>query len=489
MGTGHVMRMIALGQAWQDQGGDVTFLCAEITPSLADRFKSEHFSLTRVDAVPGSREDLRGTCAAIAGNSDNPVAVALDGYQFDAGFQIGLKEIGCRLLVVDDYGHAGAYHADVVLNQNISAHEALYIRRDRNTQLLLGPKFALLRREFAGCCGWRRTIQNKVRKLLITLGGADADNVTKKAIQALAGSGLEVKVAVGGSNPHLSSLRQEAESTTNGATRVDLVVNAPDMPALMQWADIAVAAGGSTAWELASTGLPTLFIIIAENQEENTRELESQGFGLCVGYHSDFDANDFRAAINRLAGDTVLRAGFVECGRDMVDGLGAERVTLSLNGTADLELHPVTEADCELLWEWANDPVTRRNSFDSVPIPLERHKEWCRTKLQDPQCSFWMAITAKLGKIGVVRFDRHDSEAIISVALAPHARGKGYGKKLISSACDRVFALYGVDLVRALVKPTNKASVNAFEGAGFIQHVSTKVKDQPAEQYLLRRTS
>jgi RimJ/RimL family protein N-acetyltransferase len=252
---------------------------------------------------------------------------------------------------------------------------------------------------------------------------------------------------------------------------------------------MAVAAGGSTSWELAFTGLPSLFIILAENQEENLRELERQGFGLCFGRHADFDADAFRAAIDRLAGDAALRTGFAALGRDMVDGLGARWVASLLKGGADFELHPVTKADCELLWEWANDPATRANSFDAEPIPLKRHKDWFHAKLQDPQCSFWIATNAEFGKIGVVRFDQHDSEAIISVALAPYARGRGCGKKLVSSACDRMFASSEVDLVRALIKPTNKASVRVFEGAGFLRGADTVVKSQPAEQYLLHRTS
>jgi UDP-2,4-diacetamido-2,4,6-trideoxy-beta-L-altropyranose hydrolase len=118
-----------------------------------------------------------------------------------------------------------------------------------------------------------------------------------------------------------------------------------------------------------------------------------------------------------------------------------------------------------------------------------RHKEWFHAKLQDSLCRLWMATKKKLGKIGVVRFDCHDSEATISVVLAPHARGRGYGKKLISSACDRFFASSGVDLVRALIKPENKASVRAFEGAGFLRDTGTMVESQPAELYLLHRTS
>lgn len=490
MGTGHLMRMIALAQAWRASGKEVVFLCSEITPLLEQRIREEDFQLEKIGAAPGSVGDLEATTAAVLRDSkgDRSVAVALDGYQFGADFQLGLKKAGCRLLIVDDYGHADSYPADIVLNQNISARKELYVRRDDGAQLLLGPRFALLRREFVDHHGWVRAIPKEAKKLLVTLGGSDAENVTKKVIDALAGSSLETKVVVGGINPHLASLRQAAEAASGRGVVVELVLSAPDMPALMQWADIAVAAGGSTPWELAFTGLPSLFIILAANQEENARELERRGFGLCLGTHAEFEAVTFRKALNRLAGDSALRANFAACGRDMVHGLGARRVASFLGEDMDFELGPVTEADCGLLWEWANDPATRANSFDSAPIPLERHNEWFRAKFQDPHCRFWMASNETRGKIGVVRFECNGAEATISVYLAPQARGKGYGKKLIMSSCDRMFASSEIDLIRALIKPANKASVLAFEGAGFSRDAGTIVKGQSAEQHLLHRT-
>jgi UDP-2,4-diacetamido-2,4,6-trideoxy-beta-L-altropyranose hydrolase len=490
MGTGHVMRMIALAQAWREGGGDVTFLCSDITSPLEQRIRAEKFQVEKLSAAPGGVDDLEATADCISRNAKDggSAAVVLDGYQFGVDFQLGIKKAGGRLLVVDDYGHADAYHADIVLNQNISAHEELYTQRDRGTKLLLGPKFALLRREFVERRGWVRAIPSEAKKLLVTLGGADADNVTRKVIDSLAGSGLEVKVVVGGSNPHLPGLREAAEFATGGESRVELVLNATDMPSLMHWADIAVAAGGSTSWELAFTGLPSLFIILADNQEDNARELEKRGFGLCLGRQSELEAGSFREALGRLARDSELRANFAARGRDMVDGLGAHRAASFLQDEVDLELGPVTEGDCELLWKWANDPATRANSFNSAPISLVQHKEWFHAKLQDPQCCFLMATNKNLGKIGVVRFDCHDAEATISVALAPQARGRGYARLIISYSCHQMFASSGIDLVSALIKPANKASVRAFEGAGFLRGVRTMVTGQPAEQYLLYRT-
>ena len=283
IGTGHIMRMIALGQEWQASGGEVIFACAEITPSLRERLSQEGFALQEISAQPGSAEDLAATCELIRQSGKKNPVVALDGYQFDADFQLGLRNAGCRLLVMDDYGHADFYHADWVLNQNISAREDLYRNRAPHTQLLLGPKYALLRKEFLKYRGWKREIPEVARKVLVTLGGADPDNVTQRVIEAMAGLDLEVKVVVGGSNPHLPNLREAVKNLKSSPARFELVVNPTNMPELMMWADVAVAAGGSTSLELAFFGLPTLYFILADNQKENTERIQRHNYGFSLG--------------------------------------------------------------------------------------------------------------------------------------------------------------------------------------------------------------
>ena len=488
MGTGHLMRMIALAQAWRETGGDTVFLCAEMTTDLERRIKNENFLIENLPVTPGSRADVEATCASISRyHACDPAApVVLDGYQFDSGFQRSLKAQGCRLLAVDDFGHADFYCADFVLNQNVSACEALYAKRSGDTRLLLGPKYSLLRREFAKLRGWERRTPDRAGKLLVTLGGADADNLTEKVIGALAGSSFEIKVAVGGSNPHLDSLLQAARRATGGATRVELVVNPPDMTDLMAWADIAVTAGGSTCWELALAGLPAMLIILAENQARSARELERQGFGCCLGKYDDFDVGVFRQALESLAADKGRRAGFAARGREIVDGFGAQRVVSFLSGNEEFGFRPVTEADFELLWRWVNDPVTRDNSFESGPIPWDRHESWCRSKVHDPQCRFLVVASAQLGEVGCVRFDLNRLEATISVSLSPHARGRGLGARVIARACERIFSAADAETVHAFIKPDNTASIAAFKKAGFGRQPLTTVKGLSAEHFLLQ---
>ncbi len=329
MGTGHVMRMIALAQAWRESGGIVVFLSAEITPALEQRIREEKFQIEKLPVVPGSLNDLAATSAFIRqrGTDHNSIFIVLDGYQFDAGFQVGLKKGGHFLLVVDDYGHCSRYHANLVLNQNISADLGFYHNRSPETRLLLGCRYLLLRREFLKYQGWSREIPDVARKILVSLGGADAQNITYQAIKALSALDVDAKVVVGGSNPHFASLSQIAEESCAGpAARIELVVDSEDMPGLMAWADVAVAAGGSTSYEMACMGLPCVSVIVADNQLHAASRLASTGASVCLGWAKDITVDCYRKALTSLMNDRERRIEMSRYASSLVDFDGAARV-------------------------------------------------------------------------------------------------------------------------------------------------------------------
>src|SRR6478752_3505281 len=119
MGTGHVMRCLALAQAWQDQGGECIFAMAETTAASEGRIRGEKFEVTPVRGYPGTLQDAEQLVQLALAHDATWVVV--DGYQFDVEYQRRLKAAGLKVLVVDDTGHAGAYVADLVLDQNAHA--------------------------------------------------------------------------------------------------------------------------------------------------------------------------------------------------------------------------------------------------------------------------------------------------------------------------------------------------------------------------------
>jgi len=180
MGSGHVMRCLALAQAWQDGGGDAVFVLATESPNAEARLTAEGFEVVYINAKPGSAEDARLTTKLA--HKYGASWVVVDGYHFGGDYQKIIKEAGLNLLFIDDYGHAGYYPADIVLNQNIHADEDLYRNRASYTKLLLRTRYVLLRREFLRWQGYKREIPEIARKMLVTMGGSDPQNVTLKVL-------------------------------------------------------------------------------------------------------------------------------------------------------------------------------------------------------------------------------------------------------------------------------------------------------------------
>lgn len=323
MGTGHVMRCLALAQAWQDLGGEVTILTANGSQAMLDRLKSERVEVVELSVSPGSASDAKETTGLAMALGASWLVV--DGYHFSGDYQMRLKEAGLRLLSVDDYGHADRYASDLVLNQNLYARESLYGSREPYCQLLLGTRFVLLRREFARWSGWKRQVPEVARKVLVTLGGGDSGNVTLKVVEALRKivlDGLEAVVVAGASNPH----HQELQSATQGSPHnMRLESNVKEMPELMAWADVAVSAGGTTSWELAFMGLPALTLVLAKNQERSTKELVKRGVLVSLGNGRSAGVGEIGRGLERLLASSGMRRDLSQNGPLLVDGLGARR--------------------------------------------------------------------------------------------------------------------------------------------------------------------
>ena len=153
-GVGHVMRCLALAQVWHDAGSEVIYLTASPSPSIEQRLRSERVRVSLLSRYPAGSLDDAAETAAIA-RQENAQWIVVDGYHFGAEYQRVLKRARLSVLCVDDMGHADAYAADIVLNQNLGVGESLYHGRcGRSTRLLLGSRYVLLRREYGpGGCG------------------------------------------------------------------------------------------------------------------------------------------------------------------------------------------------------------------------------------------------------------------------------------------------------------------------------------------------
>jgi UDP-2,4-diacetamido-2,4,6-trideoxy-beta-L-altropyranose hydrolase len=468
-GTGHVIRCLALAQVWRAQGGKVVFISHCESEALRQRIRAEGIDLhALVKSYPDSfdwnfTQDILDQIKSGAPKSHPWLTV--DGYHFDAAYQEGVKGAGYNLLWIDDYGQAEHYYADLVLNQNISAAASWYAHREPYTRLLMGPRYALLRREFERWQGWQRQIPARAGKVLVTLGGADQNNVTLKVIQALSRVNipdLKARIVVGPANPHLASVKK---AIANDA-RLHLFTNLDDMSSLMAWADISISAGGSTCWELAFMGLPFLIIVTANNQRANAEALARQGIGLNLGWQQDLSVEKVSSQVRSLMIDSGWRSLMARKGKQLVDGHGGWRLRNLMAGER-LKLCPILSEDIHLVWKWANDDSVRAASFSEAQINWEEHIRWFQERIKRPY--FYLALNQDDLPVGQVRFDQNETGMTISVMIDSAWRNRGYGVTLIRTACEEVFANSDVKMIHAFVKPDNEASRIAFIRAGFEQ--------------------
>ncbi|MBW2660706.1 MAG: UDP-2,4-diacetamido-2,4,6-trideoxy-beta-L-altropyranose hydrolase [Deltaproteobacteria bacterium] len=487
IGTGHIMRCIALAQTWQDQGGDVIFLSNCDSEALRQRIIDEGFDFIPIEKPCPDISDLDQTLSVLTNetNLTDTLWLVIDGYHFTSDYQKAIRENGYKLLVIDDMAHLDHYHADILLNQNIHA-SSLHYSCDRDTVKLLGCEYVLLRREFFKYKDWKRVIPDKAKKILVTMGGSDPDNVMLKVIKALNSLNdqyLEVKIVAGPANPNINSLENELHLSL---FTFHLLSRVSNMPEFMAWADMAISAGGSTCWEIAFMGLPSLIITAADNQTGIAKALGNACSGIDLGWHKNISMEQYRRAFKEILQDRSKRSYLSKKGQKLVNGKGVMKIIKAIL-VGQIKLRRAQKNDCKLLWKWANDPETRAASFSPVSIPWEDHTHWFSSKLNSANCMMYIAMLDDGTPLGQIRYDIKQENAVISISIDSKFRNRGYGAVLIRKTSQRLFNEFNVRKVHAYVKQENIASASVFTKAGFKKLELTTIHAQQATHFVLER--
>lgn len=331
------MRCLALAQVWQEKGGRAVFAMASGSEELRNRLQAEGAGVRTIVARPGSREDSLQTLE-LRSRIDADWLV-LDGYHFSSRYRKAVENGPSHLLLMDDGAEQSLCNSDLLLNPGPDASGKNYPDSDPRTRFLLGPKYALLRREFHE---FRKVDSNQpveAQRILISMGGGDCNNVTLQVLEALEeikNMQLTVEVVIGASNPHRPSLQGAVKASSHHAALLENVTN---MPELMSRADLAITAGGGTCYELAFMRCPMFLITIAQNHEQAVDFYQRTECAVAAGWFNSLNKYTLARLIENAICDEALRRKLVESAAGMIDGKGAERVVevmRSLSQTAAL---------------------------------------------------------------------------------------------------------------------------------------------------------
>jgi spore coat polysaccharide biosynthesis predicted glycosyltransferase SpsG len=317
LGFGHVRRCWTLAGRLREAGARVMFVAASqaAVPLLA----RAGFQAAQ------ERGDLEGTLAALQGRRG--VICVVDDPTLDTG---DLRRLRARAPVVciDDTADRDL-PVDLVLNASAAAADLPY-RGNDDTRWLLGPVYVLLRPEFAGEPRRAATVAT-VRRVLVVTGGGDAGSLPVRLALAVHGGLPEATVDL------VFGPFAEADLCGPAPTAwLALHRDPADVRGLMLGADLALTAGGQTAYELAATATPAIGLRLADNQEPNLRGLVKAGCLRSLGSPHDRGFwQSLRGQLADLAAQPGVRAEMGRCGRALVDGRGADRVAAAI-----LELLP-----------------------------------------------------------------------------------------------------------------------------------------------------
>lgn len=349
IGTGHVMRCLTLANTLKGHGCDCQFICRELKGHLIDQIEEQGFYVYRLHydppvemKTPVAREDYvlpsHADWLGVPWQSDaeacrpilevlEPDWLIVDHYALDARWEAEVCLPKSRLLVIDDLSDR-EHLADVLLDQNLGRKREDYTALvPEHCLCLIGPEFALLRPEFAcwrGLSLARRRQQPNLKRLLISLGGVDKDNVTGQVLEILKKCNLpnecEISVIMGASAPWLREVKVQVNELPWTS---EVAVGVSDMGRRMAEADLAIGAAGSTSWERCCLGLPTLMVVLADNQREIAEYLEMAGASLTLPIDS-LQASLRSGLLQMEQPNALIYAS--DCCAGVTDGGGAERV-------------------------------------------------------------------------------------------------------------------------------------------------------------------
>lgn len=380
IGTGHVMRCLALAQGIERSGGKALFICRESPGNLCDLIATRGFTTLRLTGYEVGeasanneelshaewlgtfwQEDAAQTCALLQSLAPFDWLI-VDHYALDARWESAVRSLAHNLMAIDDLFDR-PHDVDLLLNQNIlHASKPSYADLLPSTaRQLLGPCYALLQKDYKELRNRTPPRSGKIGRVLVYFGGVDAANLTGRSLEALLAVGcgdLAIDVVLPVSGPHAESIRGLAARLPGAHVHEVL----PSLAQLMASADLAIGAGGTTSWERLCLGLPAIVVTLSDNQLMIAQAQQANGLTRWLGHHDVITVECLADGLRTLLEEGLAPEWSTRC-RAAVDGAGVERVAalLALGARSRLMTRPATVDDEVLVGDWLIPLATADN--------------------------------------------------------------------------------------------------------------------------------
>lgn len=344
IGTGHLMRCLTLATELKFQACSIYFASRHLPKPMMVLIDNCGFELLNLNYLPDrtvpnvlahsrwldASQKTDAECVAKLVFDLGVELVVVDHYSLGSVWE-ELVAKKCRLVAAIDDLFDRSHNVNLLLNQNLvsdpeSAYDNLLLAP--KTQLLIGPKYSLLRREFGRAKKNYMPRTGKVKNILVFFGGVDKPDMTARTVEVLSSildDDVLVRVVVGNQYPYITNLQNQC-----AIVGYECHVQTNKMARFMGEADMAIGASGAATWERACLGLPSIVITIADNQLGIARQCDGQRVALSLGAAEDIGLLQMKTAIEMFINDTQKRESMSLKCFELVNGQGAELVAREL---------------------------------------------------------------------------------------------------------------------------------------------------------------
>lgn len=410
IGTGHFFRCFALAQQLIDSGWEeesqIYFVARSLSKDFEQILISEGIKFINLSQIQDyfCRADEKTWLGADPAQDAVEFSktlslcesdvVFVDSYAANAEWCDYINSQVATTVSFEDFGLQGN-NTDYIVRGNFLGNEAPPNSDLHTSEYLDGTKYLVMRKELQGL---QSTIRKDLNGVLIYFGGADADNFTTRAVEAVLSSKYsgQINVVVGSSFQYL----EELNSCCAGETRIIIEVQPENFIELMQTSSLCIGAGGLNLWERVLLGLPSITVAIVPNQEPQVMSAKAHGLIFHV------DPNDMSSRLRELLNTLfyqpeILRAQSYKC-LQFMDCLGSHRVVTRVL-SHQLHVREARIEDGALIHILRNHPAVRAASVNKEEITVEEHKTWFENALKRDDFSLGIAEVAGQ-PLGVVSF-------------------------------------------------------------------------------------
>jgi len=483
IGSGHVMRCLVLAQelrrlrysirfVTRPQNGDSIehirqqgFVVIELPQpqeELTPRTSADYLAWLQVPV----KSDMEDFCSTIKCTD----LVVVDHYALGKDWQESVKKyLGCKVVAIDDL--VRQHCADIIVDQTLYRSPDEYAAKNSGSIILTGTDYALLNTQFST----KREqalddeLDDTAIRVLVSLGGIDKDNVTIEVLKTLLLLGAKkpkVTVLLSEKSPSYDSVKNFCVEQAGWVHHISFVEN---MAEIMLEHTISIGASGTTSWERACLGVPSIIIPLAENQRVVATNLVKAGAAILVepGNINEKLTGSYQKLLKH-------RLKYRRKNLSLCDGLGVKRVanfikSLLADNARKIFLRRAQTDDIRQVYAWQCNPETRKFALTKEMPAWETHQKWMKQKLLSKSDYFYMVVLAGSQEaVGVVRLDRvRRAEYLVSIFLYSEYFGQGIAKQTLRNVDD----IHQQVTLRATVLEDNVASQRLFVAAGY-QRVS-----------------